>query len=129
MSGKIIGLGGVFIKSKDKTKLNQWYQDIFDVTMEDWGTTFQISQINNEDVQVFAVFPDSSKYFNEDQSYMINWMVDDLEPLKEKLKSKNIQILGSQSSEFGKFAWINDLDGNKLELWEPPKIKTNNTIM
>jgi hypothetical protein len=56
-------------------------------------------------------------------------MVDDLEPLKEKLKSKNIQILGSQSSEFGKFAWINDLDGNKLELWEPPKIKTNNTIM
>jgi|LakMenE01Jun11ns_1017448.scaffolds.fasta_scaffold9931235_4 predicted enzyme related to lactoylglutathione lyase len=129
MSGKIIGLGGVFIKSKDKTKLNQWYQDIFDVTMEDWGTTFQISQINNEDTQVFAVFPDSSKYFNEDQSYMINWMVDDLEPLKEKLKSKNIQILGSQSSEFGKFAWINDLDGNKLELWEPPKIKTNNTIM
>ncbi len=129
MSGKIIGLGGVFIKSKDKTKLNQWYQDIFDVTMEDWGTTFQISQINNEDAQVFAVFLDSSKYFNEDQSYMINWMVDDLEPLKEKLKSKNIQILGSQSSEFGKFAWINDLDGNKLELWEPPKIKTNNIIM
>lgn len=129
MSGKIIGLGGVFIKSKNKAKLNQWYQDIFDVTMEDWGTTFQISQINNEDAQVFAVFPDSSKYFNEDQSYMINWMVDDLEPLKEKLKSKNIQILGSQSSEFGKFAWINDLDGNKLELWEPPKIKTNNTIM
>ena len=129
MSGKIIGLGGVFIKSKDKTRLNQWYQDILDISMEDWGTTFQILQINNEDTQVFAVFADSSKYFNEDQSYMINWMVDDLEPLKEKLKAKNIEILGSQSSEYGKFAWINDLDGNKLELWEPPKIQTNNTIV
>lgn len=129
MSGKIIGLGGVFIKSKDKTRLNQWYQDILDISMEDWGTTFQISQINNEDTQVFTVFPDSSKYFNEDQSYMINWMVDDLEPLKENLKAKNIEILGSQFSEYGKFAWINDPDGNKLELWEPPKIQTNNTIV
>jgi predicted enzyme related to lactoylglutathione lyase len=121
MSGKIIGLGGVFVKSKDKSRLSQWYQDTFDIKMEDWGTTFQISEIKNEDIQVFSVFPDNTKYLNEGQSYMINWMIDDLDSLIEKLKAKHIEILGSESSEFGKFAWINDLDGNKLELWEPPK--------
>jgi len=121
MSGKIIGLGGVFVKSKDKPRLSQWYQETFDIKMEDWGTTFQISEIKNEDIQVFSVFPDNTKYLNEGQSYMINWMVDDLDGLLEKLTTKNINVLGSESSEFGKFAWINDLDGNKLELWEPPK--------
>jgi predicted enzyme related to lactoylglutathione lyase len=86
MSGKIIGLGGVFVKSKDKSRLSQWYQDTFDIKMEDWGTTFQISEIKNEDIQVFSVFPDNTKYLNEGQSYMINWMVDDLDSLIEKLK-------------------------------------------
>jgi predicted enzyme related to lactoylglutathione lyase len=121
MSGKIIGLGGVFVKSKYKPRLSQWYQDTFDIKMEDWGTTFQISQIKNEESQVFSVFPDNTKYLNTNQTYMINWMVDDLVGLIEMLNSKNIEVTVGEESEFGKFAWIDDCDGNKLELWEPPK--------
>ena len=125
MSGKIIGLGGIFIKSKDKKKLSQWYRDTFDISMEDWGTTFSIAQISKEEIQVFSVFPEDSTYCHPHQSYMINWMVDDLDALKVKLRAKNIVVTDSEESEFGKFAWIDDCDGNKLELWQPPLSEKN----
>lgn len=121
MSGKIIGLGGIFIKSGDKQRLSGWYQETFDIKMEDWGTTFNIAQISDEEIQVFSVFPNDTQYIDSNQSYMINWMVDNLDALVIKLKEKKIEILGLENSEFGKFAWIRDIDGNKLELWEPPK--------
>lgn len=120
MAGKIIGLGGVFIRSKDSKSLMKWYQDVLDIKMNSWGTTFSIQEIKDKEMQVFSVFNQDSDYIHKHQSYMINWMVDDLDILLEKLKIKNIVILGMESSEFGKFAWINDLDGNKLEFWEPP---------
>jgi predicted enzyme related to lactoylglutathione lyase len=123
--GKIIGLGGVFIKSVDKTRLNNWYKETFDINMEDWGTTFPILQIKNAEQQVFCVFPNDTKYINENQGYMINWMIDDLDALTEKLKSKNIEVETSEPSDYGKFAWMHDIDGNKLELWEPPKVVNN----
>jgi len=121
MSGKIIGLGGIFIKSGDKQRLSRWYQEIFDIKMEDWGTTFNIAQISDEEIQVFSVFPSDTNYIDSTQSYMINWMVDNLDALVIQLKEKKVEILGIENSEFGKFAWIRDIDGNKLELWEPPK--------
>jgi predicted enzyme related to lactoylglutathione lyase len=120
--GKIIGIGGIFIKSMDIKRLADWYLDVFEIEIGQWGTTFPISQIKNEESQVFSLFPADTKYINETQSYMINWMVDDLDALVEKLKTKNVEILGSEGGEFGKFAWVNDIDGNKLELWEQPKI-------
>lgn len=122
MSGKIIGLGGVFIKSNDKSRLNKWYQEVFDINMEDWGTTFKIKEISKEEIQVFSVFPTNTTYCHSHQSYMINWMVDDLTALTEKLKVKNLEVTKGEDSEFGKFAWLDDCDGNKIELWEPPKV-------
>lgn len=124
MSGKIIGLGGVFIKSKDKPRLQKWYEDVFDIKMEDWGIIMPITQINPNESQVFSIFPESTNYCHSHQSYMINWMVDDLEKLIEKLKVKNIEINMGEESVYGKFAWLDDCDGNKLELWEPPKINS-----
>lgn len=121
MSGKIIGLGGVFIKSNDKPRLIQWYLDTFDLKMEDWGTTLPIQNIAKEEVQVFSVFPQDTNYCHSHQTYMINWMVDDLNALIEKLNSKNVNVSKAEENEFGKFAWLDDCDGNKLELWEPPK--------
>lgn len=121
--GKIIGLGGIFIKSKDIKRLADWYLDVFDIEIGQWGTTFPIAQIKNEESQVFSLFPSDTKYIHEGQGYMINWMIDDLDILIEKLNAKNIEILGSESGDFGKFAWINDINGNKLELWEPPKTR------
>lgn len=119
--GKVIGIGGIFIKSKDKDRLAAWYKDALDIEIGQWGTQFAISQIKDQEQQVFSLFPDNTKYIHETQSYMINWMVEDLDSLVDKLKSNNIEILGSESGDFGKFAWINDIDGNKLELWEPKK--------
>lgn len=119
--GKIIGIGGIFMKSPDVKKLAKWYKETLNINMEDWGTTFPISQIKDKEMQVFSVFPADTKYINTSQSYMINWMVDDLDALILDLKAKKIEIIGNEASDYGKFAWINDCDGNKLELWQAPK--------
>lgn len=125
MNGKIIGLGGIFIRSKDKTKLMNWYRDVMNINIEDWGSVFSLNDIANNENQVFSIFPSDTSYFPSSQSYMINWMIDDLDSFLLNLKLKNIEVLKQEVSEYGKFAWIHDIEGNKLELWEPPK--TNQT--
>lgn len=118
---KIIGIGGLFIKSPNKTKLMDWYRDVLEMKLEDWGTILPVKSIEDREYQVFNIFSDNTQYLNPSQACMINWMVDDLDGLLEKLKEKKIEIIGSESSEYGKFAWINDVDGNKIELWQPPQ--------
>ncbi len=121
MSGKIIGLGGVFIKSPNKDALIKWYEEKLGIKMEDWGTSLSIRSIEKEENQVFSVMPDTTKYLPETKSYMINWMVENMDEFIEIIKSKGVEILHHEASEYGKFAHILDIDGNKLELWEPPK--------
>jgi len=121
MSGKIIGLGGIFFKSQNQKKLIDWYRQTLDMEMEDWGISLPIQELKSKDYQVFSVFPESTSYFAHNKSFMINFMVDHLEVFIEKLRSKNIPIIRQETLEYGKFAWILDPEGNKLELWEPVK--------
>lgn len=121
MSGKIIGLGGVFIKSSNKDALLKWYDEKLGIKMEDWGVTFSTQALEKDSYQVFSIMPDTTKYIPEEKSYMINWMVEDMDGLVESIRSKGIEIIKQEASEFGKFTHILDLDGNQLELWEPPK--------
>lgn len=125
MSGKIIGLGGIFFKSPDQKKLIDWYRQMLDLEMEDWGISLPIPEVASKNYQVFSVFPESTNYFADNKSFMINLMVDDLDAFLDKLRSRDIPIIRQESIEFGKFAWILDLDGNKLELWEPVKSENN----
>ena len=122
---KITGIGGVFIKStNDKDALAAWYRDNLGLKFEDWGGSI----INWKDdaqvdggMTVWTTAPADSKWFAPSESgFMINYRVDDLDGLLAQLKQNGVLIVKGPDEEFnGKFAWIMDPDGNKVELWEP----------
>ena len=122
---KITGIGGVFIKSpNDKDALAAWYRDNLGLKFEDWGGSI----INWKDdaqvdggMTVWTTAAADSKWFAPSESgFMINYRVDDLDGLLAQLKQNGVPIVKGPDEEFnGKFAWIMDPDGNKVELWEP----------
>ena len=118
---KIIGFGGIFIKSPDPEKLKLWYKNNLELSFESWGLTFDLKNTPEDRVQVFSVFSNTSDYIPAEKQFMLNFAVDDLAMFVELLKSKNIDILKYEESDCGKFAWIQDIDGNKIEFWETPK--------
>lgn len=122
MEGKIIGLGGIFFKFKDPTKMNQWYKDILGMNTNDYGVLFAINQPNKQIGYLqLGTFPEDTDYFGEQsQQAMINFRVENLESFIETLKQKNVCILDEMESyEYGKFIHISDPEGNRIELWEP----------
>lgn len=121
----IQGFGGVFFKAKDPKVLCAWYD-------EHLGTTFNGTQScyykwserdhpENIGSTSFGVFAERSTYFDPSKSnFMFNFRVNNLEGLIEKLKRKNIQVVGEvEKYDYGNFGWIVDPEGNKIELWEP----------
>jgi len=122
---RITGIGGVFFKSRtDHKALAAWYRDHLGVRLEEFGgAIFRWPDDKGEDrgVTVWHVAERDSKWFSPSESaFMINYRVDDLVQLLADLKKAGIEVLkGPESDENGKFAWIMDPDGNKVELWEP----------
>jgi predicted enzyme related to lactoylglutathione lyase len=122
---RVTGVGGVFFKSKgDRAALAEWYRTHLGLTLEDFGgVIFRWPDDPQEDkgVTVWAVAGATSKWFSPSEaSFMINYRVDDLDALIDELRGKGVEIVGGpESHENGKFAWILDPDGNKLELWQP----------
>lgn len=122
---KITGIGGVFLKSRgDSAALARWYQEHLGLRLEDFGgAVLRWPEDKGEDqgVTVWHLADRDSQWFSpSDSSFMINYRVDDLDELLEQLRAGNVAIIGGpESHENGKFAWVMDPDGNKVELWEP----------
>ncbi|HEX7878137.1 MAG TPA: VOC family protein [Candidatus Eisenbacteria bacterium] len=122
---RITGVGGVFFKSKgDPKELAAWYQKHLGLPLEPWGgAALKWPEDTAEDkgVTAWMLAKSDSKWFAPSEaSFMINYRVDDMAGLLANLKSAGVEVLqGPESHENGKFAWIVDPDGNKVELWEP----------
>jgi len=122
---KITGIGGVFFKSRsDHKELAAWYNKNLGMPMESWGgTILRWPDDTAEDggLTVWTTADNDSKWFSpSESSFMINYRVDNLDEMLASLKENGVEIQqGPESHENGKFAWIMDPDGNKLELWEP----------
>ena len=116
---RITGLGGIFYKVEDPERTRAWYQETLGIGGE-WGANFRWADEPQEDPYSLASpFKSSSDYFDPSSfPFMINFRVDDLDSLLDELRARGIEILGSQAEDYGKFAWILDCDGLKLELWE-----------
>jgi predicted enzyme related to lactoylglutathione lyase len=122
----ITGLGGVFIKAKDPKSLALWYQEVLGINFN--NNSYADLPFTGEDgkitsgYNVLSFFPEDSKYFApSDKQVMINLRVHDLFAFLEELKIKNVTMAGDpMDEEYGKFGWILDPEGNKIELWEPP---------
>jgi predicted enzyme related to lactoylglutathione lyase len=122
---KVTGIGGVFFKSTgDNAALAAWYRDHLGMPLEEFGgAIFRWPDDRAEDrgVTVWHVAGKDSEWFSPSKSsLMINYRVDNLSELLDQLRAAGVEILqGPESHENGKFAWIIDPDGNKVELWEP----------
>ena len=121
---KIIGIGGIFFKSKDPKALASWYQQYLGINFGDGMyvslAPHAINDKNNSGQFVFSFFKENSDYFRpSDKQFMINFRVEDLKSFAAQLVSQNIQLIGEiEEYDYGLFAWIMDPDGNKIELWE-----------
>lgn len=122
--GRIIGIGGIFFKSSTPGQTREWYSKHLGLTDKGGGAMLPWRERDDpqkEHVTSWTVFPASTKYFEPGAApFMINYIVDDLDALLDRLKEEGVKIDPKRMSEsFGKFAWIYDSDGNKIELWQP----------
>jgi len=124
---RVTGIGGVFFKSSDPEKLKQWYQEHLGIEcMPGNGAIFSWRDSDNpeeEGMTIWSLFKAETKYFDPSTApFMINYRVVDLHALLAVLREEGVQVDDKVSEdEFGKFAWVMDPEGNRIELWEPPK--------
>jgi predicted enzyme related to lactoylglutathione lyase len=122
---RVTGIGGIFFKSKDPKALAEWYRDHLGINIEDWGgAAFRwVSPDNPTGVgtTVWSPFKADTTYFEPSQApFMVNYRVADLHALLAALRSEGCNVVDKvEESEFGKFGWVIDPEGNKLELWQP----------
>jgi predicted enzyme related to lactoylglutathione lyase len=120
----VMGLGGIFLKSKDPEGLKNWYKENLGITAGKYGGVFQWRKEaphNGRGFTAWSIFEEESTYFSPStHDHMINYRVNDLDALMQKLKDNGVEIAGEiEEYEYGKFGWIVDPDGRKIELWEP----------
>ena len=122
---KVTGIGGVFFKSRtDNAALAAWYQKHLGMTLESFGGAilrWPDDKAEDRGLTVWHIAERDTQWFSpSSSSFMINYRVDDLDEMLGQLRAGGVSIIkGPESHENGKFAWIMDPDGNKVELWEP----------
>ena len=122
---RVTGIGGVFFKSTGDSKaLAAWYKEHLGMPLEDWGGAilrWPDDHAEDKGLTVWSLAKKDSKWFSpSESSFMINYRVDDMDALLKQLRAGGVEIVkGPESAENGKFAWIMDPEGNKVELWEP----------
>ena len=120
--GRILGIGGVFFRSANRDQTREWYAKHLGIADKGGGAMLPWRERDDpqtEHATVWTVFSNSSNYFDPKQPLMINYIVDDLDALLDRLKQEGVKIDDKRMNEsYGRFAWIYDSDGNKIELWQ-----------
>ena len=123
---RVTGIGGIFFKAKDPATLRAWYQKHLGVDVTEWGgAVFSWADGDGKPTGGMTVWSiaeaDTDLYAPSKAPFMVNYRVADLHALLEALRSEGCQVLDKvDESDFGKFGWVMDPEGNKVELWEPP---------
>ena len=122
--GRVTGLGGVFFKASDPKKLQSWYETHLGLKGEGGPVMFRWREkdADKPGTTVWSIFSKDTKYFgNGKSSCMLNYRVDDMDAILARLAQEGIATEGRDDSEYGRFAWITDPEGNRIELWQPPE--------
>ena len=122
MKKRVTGLGGFFFKSDDPSAIKNWYAKHLGLPVDKYGCTFWWKDREGRDCSThWGPMKVDTDYFNPSQKqFMMNFRVENLEELLETLKEEGVEIIGEiESYDYGKFGWIMDPEGNKIELWEP----------
>lgn len=121
-AGRITGMGGVFVSSKDPKALAIWYRDVLGIKLETWGgAILHYDAPDHPPVLVWNAYPVGDSYAAPSKrEFMIDFAVDDMDAFVKRLQDKGVAILKrDDTGPTGKFAWILDPDGTKIELWQP----------
>jgi predicted enzyme related to lactoylglutathione lyase len=121
---RVVGLGGIFFKARDPAGLARWYGDVLGVDVQDWGG----AQLRNDGAghppyAVWCPFRQDTDYFAPSTGpFMINLAVDDMDGMIARVQGKGVEILGRADNDpNGRFTWLLDPEGIKIELWEPKR--------
>ena len=123
---RVTGIGGIFFKARNADVLREWYRKHLGIDVQDWGgATFRWHDERRPEpngTTVWSIFKDSSNYFEPSTAqFMINYRVPDLMAVLDALRAEGCTVDDkTETSEFGKFGWVMDPEGNRIELWEPP---------
>jgi predicted enzyme related to lactoylglutathione lyase len=119
--GRITGVGGIFVRSKNPRALMAWYRDVLGIKLEPWGgAALRYDAPNHPPVVTINAFKQTTHYMDPStREFMIDFAVDNLSAVIDRLKAKGVAILAREDTPDGNFAWIVDPDGTKIELWEP----------
>ena len=121
-AGHVTGVGGVFIKSKNPKALSDWYRDVLGLQVKPWGgVMLRYDAPGHPPMVIWAPFAaDSEEMAGSTREFMLNLAVDDMDAFIARLTSKGVPILRRDDKDAnGRFAWILDPDGTKIELWQP----------
>lgn len=122
MKKRVTGLGGFFFKTEDPKALKNWYGTHLGLPVDDYGCTFWWKDKDGKDCSTqWSPFSKETTYFKpSEKQFMMNFRVENLVELLETLRQEGVTIVGEiEEYEYGKFGWILDPEGNKIELWEP----------
>lgn len=123
---RVTGIGGVFFKSKDPKALGEWYRTHLGMQVEDWGgVAFRWADDNTKGTgtTIWSPFKEDTAYFAPSTAaFMVNFRVHDLLALLAALRAEGCTVDDKvDESEYGKFGWVMDPEGNRIELWQPPE--------
>lgn len=121
---KVTGVGGIFFKTKDTQKVKDWYAENLGLATTEYGSSFEFRNAHRPDeinYLQWSPFKEDTEYFKpSEKDFMVNYRVQNIEGLVEKLKANGVTIVDEiVSYDYGKFVHIVDLEGNAIELWEP----------
>lgn len=124
---RVTGIGGIFFKAKDPAALWAWYKEHLGIDVQKWGgAAFDWADENGNPTKGTTAWliggSESDQFAPSTAPFMINYRVADLQALLEALRSEGCNVLDkTDDSEYGKFGWVMDPEGNKVELWQPPE--------
>ena len=119
---RVVGVGGIFFKARNPEALRAWYRTHLGIDVQEWGgTTFPWNRADG--MTVWSISPEASETFGPSRSsFMVNYVVEDLHAVLEALRSEGCEVDAKvDESDFGKFGWVMDPEGNRIELWQPPE--------
>ena len=122
MKKRVTGLGGFFFKTKDPDNTKQWYKKHLGLPVDDYGCSFWWKDNKGNDCSTqWSPFKEDTKYFQpSEKQFMMNFRVENFHELIATLKEEGVTVVGEiEEYDYGKFGWILDPEGNKIELWEP----------
>ncbi|KGI78641.1 VOC family protein [Oleiagrimonas soli] len=119
---KVTGLGGIFFKARDPQALSAWYREHLGLDIGEWGGAMYPEDASRPGYMLWSPFKEDTTYFApSDKPFMVNFRVDDLDALLAQLREAGQPVEDRvEESEFGKFGWVMDPEGTRVELWQPP---------